>query len=412
MKHADDEHEFNFYLFNILVCCALTIIAGVMSGLTIGLNSLDMLKMKLLKHDATASDSDKARVTQIEPLLRNHHLLLVTLLLANSAAMEALPLFLDAMVPSWAAIAISVTVVLIFGEILPQSFATRQPLKLAALAPFVWICIALLFPISYPIAKILDWLVGTDERTSILFKRSELNALFDLYTNLEVAAAEALQPDVVLMLKGAHSFKDKTVEQVPYTHANNILMLNVEACIDQGTIKEITHSGFSRIPVFRESVNNIMGVLLVKRLIGIDPDKACSISSIELAPPMFVPPSMPLRDLLNEFQTGKMHLALITNEYEQAALNANCPTYQPSNDPCPVRLIGMITLEEVIEVLIGERIWDETDEIKESESQSRQAKLNNETCRGGPYERLKKLHSNFSYGSFDESSDDGKAPSL
>ena len=95
---------------------------GLMSGLTVGLLSIDDLVLEMKEKSGT--DEEKHLAGRILPLIKQHHLLMVTLLIANAAAMEALPLFLDEMVPSYAAIIISVTLVLFFGEIMPQALFT------------------------------------------------------------------------------------------------------------------------------------------------------------------------------------------------------------------------------------------------------------------------------------------------
>lgn len=91
--------------------------AGFMSGLTIGLASIDKLEIEIKKHIGTESEKKSALV--IEKVVKYHHWMLCTLLLMNAACMEALPLFLDKLLPEIYAIIISVTAVLFFGEIIP-----------------------------------------------------------------------------------------------------------------------------------------------------------------------------------------------------------------------------------------------------------------------------------------------------
>jgi metal transporter CNNM len=107
----------------IFSCCALaaTLFGGLMSGLTVGLASLDRLSLEI---DAKGDEAARKSAEKIFPIIDKHHWMLVTLLLCNAAAMESLPLFLDVLLPSWAAIVVSVTAVLMFGEILPQAICT------------------------------------------------------------------------------------------------------------------------------------------------------------------------------------------------------------------------------------------------------------------------------------------------
>jgi|NorSeaMetagenome_1021524.scaffolds.fasta_scaffold164558_1 hypothetical protein len=96
-----------------VVVCMLT--AALAAGLTMGLLSIDPLKLAIKQKCGT--DEEKKMAKAILPILSQHHLLLVTLLLMNAAANEALPLFLDELVPSYIAIVLSVTIVLFFGEV-------------------------------------------------------------------------------------------------------------------------------------------------------------------------------------------------------------------------------------------------------------------------------------------------------
>ena len=96
--------------------------SGMMSGLTVGLLSIDDLELEIMIYkDGTDEEDEKnrRRAKKIKPVLEQEHHLLVTLLLCNACALEALPIFLDKVVPSWLAVVLSVTAVLFFGEIIP-----------------------------------------------------------------------------------------------------------------------------------------------------------------------------------------------------------------------------------------------------------------------------------------------------
>jgi len=94
---------------------------GLMSGLTVGLASIDRLALEI---DAKGDEAAAKSASKIFPVIDKHHWMLVTLLLCNATAMEALPIFLDALVPSYISIIISVTAVLLIGEIIPQAICT------------------------------------------------------------------------------------------------------------------------------------------------------------------------------------------------------------------------------------------------------------------------------------------------
>ena len=153
-----------FITFNIV----LTAFAGLMSGLTVGYLSIDDLVMEL--KETSGTEEEKYYADLVLPILSNRHWLLVTLLLSNATAMEALPLFLDKLMPELAAIIVSVTLVLIFGEVLPQAVCTGpDQVKIAAKAAFMTKCLMYVTaPISYPIALLLDKLLGEHSKSLMM----------------------------------------------------------------------------------------------------------------------------------------------------------------------------------------------------------------------------------------------------
>jgi hypothetical protein len=118
--HGESEGEGNFYV-NIFVVFFCTCTAGLMSGLTIGLAAIDRLALEV---DAQGDRKVKEMTERIFPVIDQHHWMLVTLLLCNAGAMETLPIFLDRLVPQVVAIICSVTLILIFGEVIPQAICT------------------------------------------------------------------------------------------------------------------------------------------------------------------------------------------------------------------------------------------------------------------------------------------------
>ncbi|PHT49648.1 DUF21 domain-containing protein [Capsicum baccatum] len=134
------------------ISCLLVLFAGIMSGLTLGLMSLGLVELEILQQSGTPSEKNQAAT--ILPVVQKQHQLLVTLLLCNAAAMEALPLYLDKLFNQYLAIILSVTFVLFFGEVIPQAICTRYGLAVGS--NFVWLVRILMFlcyPIAYPIGK-------------------------------------------------------------------------------------------------------------------------------------------------------------------------------------------------------------------------------------------------------------------
>jgi metal transporter CNNM len=365
--------------------------------MTVGLFSIDPLKLQLLKqngdnqhHSINHDDGDPEeqkereeereklkedfqRAKRLEPILSNHHYLLVTLLLCNAAAMEALPIFLDALVPSAYAVIISVTFVLIFGEVLPQALCTKDPLTIGSrFAPFIGFLMLILWPIAYPIGKLLDVVLGHDDG-KIYFSSRELKGLLDLHANVphdpddpEAHLEKKLTSDQAMIMKGALDLHHKDVVDA-MTSIDEVFMLDYNSVLNEETMAKILAVGYSRIPVFEGHQNNIKGLILVKRLISIDPEENRLLKNISLREPLFVHPKLSLTDLLNLFQRGRSHLAVVSNHFEvlQKLYDAG------ERVPPEMKIDGVITIEDVIEELIQEEIEDELDVIRETVSESK-----------------------------------------
>ena len=169
-----DGFWFNFIGFSILAC-----FAGAMSGLTVGYLSIDMLILEIKLESGTEQEKIYAR--KIKKVINDHHWILVTLLLCNAFACEAMPILLDKLVSDIMAIVVSVTVLLFVGEIVPQALCTGpNQMKIAAfLAPFTYGLMIITFPLSFPIAKFMDLVVGKHAKTR--FCKSDLKSVIELH---------------------------------------------------------------------------------------------------------------------------------------------------------------------------------------------------------------------------------------
>ncbi|MCO5609553.1 hypothetical protein L7F22_063782 [Adiantum nelumboides] len=162
----------------------LVLFGGLMSGLTLGLMSLDLVELEVLQRSGTPTE--KKQALAVLPVVTKPHQLLVTLVLCNAIAMEALPVFLDNMVSTLVAVILSVTFVLAFGEVIPQAICSRNGLAIGAnLGWLVRILMLICFPIAYPIGKLLDLVLG--HNTAALFRRSQLKAFVSIHAK-EVTA--------------------------------------------------------------------------------------------------------------------------------------------------------------------------------------------------------------------------------
>jgi Cyclin M transmembrane N-terminal domain len=183
-------HRWVTFTLNAIGAFVCVTLAALAAGLTLGLLGLDPLVL-LIKERAGQDEKERQMARQLLPVIQQHHRLLVTLLLLNACANEALPLFLEALVSPAMAVVISVTLVLFFGEIIPSAiFTGPDQLRIATnLLPLVRFIMWLAYPVAYPIAKLLDLLLhghedddddegdGPYNNTSAAYTRGELSAL-------------------------------------------------------------------------------------------------------------------------------------------------------------------------------------------------------------------------------------------
>ncbi|RYY87475.1 DUF21 domain-containing protein [archaeon] len=129
----------------------------------------------------SGTPKEKEYAQRVLPIISNHHLLLVSLMLWNASATEALPIFLTSLVPEYIAIIMSVTLVLLFGEIIPASILTGpKQLQIAStLVPMVYVVLFVFFPIAYPLSKLLDWAIGHDGGVT-LYSKKEIATMMQL----------------------------------------------------------------------------------------------------------------------------------------------------------------------------------------------------------------------------------------
>lgn len=300
--------ETNFFI-HILIIVFLVMFAGLMSGLTLGLMSMSLVDLEVLAKSGTPKDQIYA--AKILPVVKNQHLLLCTLLICNAAAMETLPIFLDSLVTAWGAILISVTLILLFGEIIPQSVCTRYGLAIGAtVTPFVRVLVWICFPVAYPISKLLDFLLGHGHVA--LFRRAELKTLVDFHGN-EAGKGGELTHDETTIIAGALELSEKTASDA-MTPISETFAIDINAKLDRELMSLILEKGHSRVPVYYEQSTNIIGLILAKNLLTIHPEDKVPVKNVTIRRIPRVPETLPLYDILNEFQKGHSHMAVVVRQ--------------------------------------------------------------------------------------------------
>lgn len=356
-----------------------------------------------------AAISHKFTTTTIPPsfkVLARPHYLLATLLLCNSAAMEALPIFLDRLLNPLAAIVISVTAILVFGEIMPQAVCKKYGLQIGAyLSYMVRFLMLATGVVTWPIGKLLDWLLGEQ---SALFRRAQLKALVHIHAEPdEDGAVSVLTADEVQVIQGALDMATKTAESA-MTPLSKVFAVSLDAAITEEMLRKIIERGHSRVPVYDgPNKANIVGVILVKELVLAEMESKKKVRDMNIREVPCLRADIPLYDVLKIFRTGKSHMACLTRithalegsvelaerDASAASLAGNsfsslaaplAGSREPSQsqakpgadpglwltlrkpsgyaEPAAVPdIIGVITIEDVLEELLQQEIVDETD---------------------------------------------------
>uniref|UniRef100_A0A8D2JE43 Metal transporter n=2 Tax=Varanus komodoensis TaxID=61221 RepID=A0A8D2JE43_VARKO len=338
----------------IILIGGLLVLSGMFSGLNLGLMALDPMELRIVQNCGT--DKERGYARKIEPIRRKGNYLLCSLLLGNVLVNTTLTILLDGLIGSGlGAVVASTTGIVIFGEIVPQALCSRHGLAVGAntiaLTKFFML---LTFPLSFPISKLLDCVLGQEIGT--VYNREKLLEMLKITEPYNDLVKEELN-----MIQGALELRTKTVEDV-MTPLHDCFMINSDAILDFNTMSEIMESGYTRIPVFEEEQSNIVDILYVKDLAFVDPDDCTTLKTITKFynhPVHFVFHDTKLDAMLEEFKKGKSHLAIVQKVNSEGEGD---PFYE---------VLGLVTLEDVIEEIIKSEILDESDMYTDNRTKKR-----------------------------------------
>lgn len=193
-----------------------------------------------------------------------------------------------------------------------------------------------LSPVAWPTAKLLDKLLGEDHGTT--YKKAGLKTLVTLHKSLG-AAGEQLNSDEVTIISAVLDLKAKPIGSI-MTPIKDVFTMSSDTVLDEKTMDIILGAGYSRIPIYEpKNPQNYVGMLLVKILITYDPEDSKRVNEFALATLPETAPETSCLDIVNFFQEGKSHMVLVSE--------------RPGQDS---GAIGVVTLEDVIEELIGEYV--------------------------------------------------------
>ena len=323
-------------LSTILIFLVLVICSAFFSASETAYTSLNTVRMKRM-----AADGD-ARAAKVLKLAEKYESLISTILIGNNivnilASALATVLFVRMLGNNGVSVATAVTtvVILLFGEVTPKSIAKDHAETIALR----------FYPVLFAITKLFtpfSWLLGCWQKLiGRVVKPAEDHGFTEeeLITIVEEAENEGeIDAHESELIRSAIEFTDVDVEEI-LTPRVDVEAIEIDA--DDEEILNAFRAGFSRLPVYQETVDNIVGILHEKDYYYNRGDK--SIAEL-MTQPTFVLETTKVSDLLKLLQKSKTHMAVVVDEYDGVT--------------------GIVTMEDILEELVGE-IWDEHDEVVE-----------------------------------------------
>ena len=324
----------------IIVIIVCIILSGYFSATETAFTSLNRIRLK------TKAEAGNKRARLVLKLSDKYDWLLTTILIGNNivnilASSLATIVFIiwcngDQNLASVLSTVAITVIVLIFGEITPKSLAKEYPDTFASFsAPIINALSYLLAPFNFIFS-------GWRKLMHLIFRHKEDNSITDeeLISMVDEAEQEGgINSEESELIKSAIEFND--------LEAKDVLIPRVDiAAIDcTSTVEEIralfAETDYSRLPVYSESVDNIIGILHEKDFIKHSKNQDFSLKKA-MKPAVFVVPTTKILAVLQQLQKNKTHMAIVSGEYGET--------------------VGLITMEDILEELVGE-IWDEHDEV-------------------------------------------------
>ncbi|MDB4442645.1 hemolysin family protein [bacterium] len=319
----------------LVVLFVLLLLSGFFSSAETALFSISRAKARHIAKEKGLANA------LIKKMKDDPHRLLSTILIGNNlvnvgAAALATAMMIELVASNAVGIAtgIMTALILIFGEIIPKSLATRNNVLIARLVilPLYWLSI-LFAPIIY-LLNFIPKLTRKVQRKSSVTEE-------ELMTFVEVVEEEGgIEEEEKELIHNIFEFDDTSASEIMTPRAD-MFVINVN---DDLNVEAIIRSGFSRIPVIEEDIDHVIGILNIKDLFmhQVTSAKQTDVRRV-MSEPYFVPENKKLDHLLQEFKRRKQHLAIVVDEHGGVS--------------------GLISLEDALEEIVGE-IVDETDKVE------------------------------------------------
>ncbi len=326
-------------MIKIIILACLIILSGFFSATETAFFSMNKIRIKSLANDGNKRAKKAAKLSEdmdafLSTILIGNNIVnilttaIATVLFINLVNNEELGTTLSTIVTT--------IVVLMFGEITPKSIAKNSSESFAMFAaPFITVLIVVFRP--------LNWLVSCWQNLVYkVIKKSDDHGVTEeeLITMVEEAHNDGeIDNNESELIRNAIEFDDIEVEDI-YTSRVDVVAVDVDDDIDE--ISRKFESGYSRLPVYRDTIDNIIGILNQKDF-AVMRKTGQTVTNV-MTEPLFVVPSMKISELLRTLQSKKSHMAIILDEFGGT--------------------VGVVTLEDILEELVGE-IWDEHDKVVE-----------------------------------------------
>lgn len=381
-----------------IVLVVLTSLSGIFSGLNLGLMSLTVEDLNIIIRSSSVP-KQIAHAHKILPLRRRGNLLLCTLLIGNTVVNVMLSVLTD---PIWTfmfgsntlgtvlSLALPSALIVVIGEIIPQSVCSRYALSIGArMVPLTYCFVVLTAPFSVPISLLLDKLLG-DEISGVFTRQGLLELVKLNVESSEHAKASGLTKADGRLLGGALTFKEKAVAEV-MTPLEDVYALPITAVLDQPTFLAILSKGHTRIPVYDGPRSNVVALLLAKNLLGIGYERALPLKQVlelfQQQGALFanrivrVHQHTKLNVALDLCKSKRVHMLVVTSErastLEDGSLRevsvslrdqdgsstslCSPERHAPSAWAGAGECVGIATIEDFLEEILQEEIVDETD---------------------------------------------------
>lgn len=324
--------------FSIVLLLILLLCSALISGAEVAIFSLT-------KSDLDNADDNSVALQIVAKLLEKPKKLLATILVTNNFINIAIVILFafigDSVFKSitsfWLRFILEVVTVtfliLLFGEIIPKIYASRNKVQFSEfMARPLRVLDVLFSPISLPMR------FATVQLQNRLRQQKSNLSVDQLSQALELTSDDDTTKEEQKLLEGIVSFGNTDTKQVMCPRMD-LFALNIDTPF-KDVIKEIIDNGYSRIPVYKDTIDSVLGILYVKDVLPHLNKNSFDWTTL-LKAPFFVPENKKLDDLMVEFQTKKVHLAIVVDEYGGTS--------------------GLVSLEDIIEEIVGD-ISDEFDD--------------------------------------------------